>query len=65
MVLTRDVLPLQVESNVSLCIFDKDQVEVVSAQARKAGKKAKVHLKVDTGESLLWSRQSRKILLYF
>ena len=42
-----------IQQDISLTIWSEEQVKAVSSTARDKGKKAKIHLKVDTGMSRL------------
>lgn len=55
---------LAITNNVSLTLWDIDQVKYASAKAQKLGKTAKIHLKVDTGMGRLGVRPEEVIPLF-
>ncbi|QAT42413.1 alanine racemase [Aminipila luticellarii] len=43
------LLPIVVEQNITQTIFSSAQARILAEESKKAGKKAKIHIKVDTG----------------
>lgn len=43
------LLPVVVEHNITQTIFSSSQARILAEESKKAGKKAKIHVKVDTG----------------
>src|SRR5699024_3997722 len=44
-----DCLDIAIQNNITLTIFSKEQAEILSNKSKKITKKAKIHIKIDTG----------------
>ncbi|MBE5759846.1 MAG: alanine racemase [Clostridiales bacterium] len=51
-----------VRLGISLCAFTKDHIKTASEMAKKAGKKAKLHIKCDTGMGRIGIRSEQELM---